>query len=271
DLAVTLGFISSDTVQILLGNGDGTFTLGASYAIGPVSQSIVAADLRKNGKTDLAVAALEGGAIAVLLGNGDGTFEQPVLYGILDPMAVAVGDMNGDGISDLVAIRADASNGLVYIFPGSGYGTFRSPEIFYPVGQFPRDLALADFNGDHQLDVTVADQSGYKEYVLLNTGHVSFSPITPMHFGKQKVGTTSPPQKVVMTNQGKTLLAIHSMKATGQFSVTSTCGTSLAAKASCTISVTFSPTTAGLKSGTVQINDSASAKPQVVALSGTGD
>ncbi len=271
DLAVTLGFISSDTVQVLLGNGDGTFTLGASYALGLVSQSIVAADLRKNGKTDLVVAELEGGGIGVLLGNSDGTFEPPVLYRILDPEAVDVGDMNGDGIPDLVAVRANARNGLVYGFLGNGDGTFRSPQIFDPVGQFPRALALADFNGDHQLDVTVADQTKSREYTLLNTGQVSFSPIRQVRFGKQKVGTTSPSQTVTMTNNGRSALTIASMKTNGQFRETSTCSTSLAAKATCTISVTFSPTSTGLKSGTVQINDSASTKPQVIALSGSGD
>lgn len=272
DLAVGLNEHNEGQVQILLGNGDGTFRLGQAYTLsGPDPMSMAAADLRKNGTTDLAVTESEGGGVGVLLGNRDGTFEQPVLYSVLFPEAVAVGDMNGDGIPDLVAISNNSQLGSVQVLPGNGDGTFRKPGIFGPVGLFVRDLALADFNGDHQLDVTVADQSGYKEYVLLNTGHVSFSPITPIHFGKQKVGTTSPPQTVTMTNTGKTALAIHSMKTTGQFSETSTCGTSLAAKASCAISLTFSPTSTGQKSGTVQINDSASTKPQIVALSGTGD
>ena len=57
-------------MQILLGNGDGTFTLGDSYALDPNPLAIVAADLRNNGETDLAVAALESAGLAVLLGNG---------------------------------------------------------------------------------------------------------------------------------------------------------------------------------------------------------
>jgi hypothetical protein len=287
DLAATLGYISSDSAQMLLGNGDGTFTLGASYTLDPSSLAIVAADLRNNGKTDLAVAQFGGNALAVLLGNGDGTFQQPVEYTLgwsffvgVSPATVAVGDMNGDGIPDLVTAPYIISNNnnysAVYIFPGKGDGTFGSAEISYPsaYNSLPQGLALADFNGDHQLDVTFADglgtHSGISEYVLLNTGNVKFSPITPLSFANQKHGTTSPPQTVTLTNEGKAALSITSIKTTGEFGATSTCGKKVAAKASCTISVTFSPKKAGAFSGTVQINDSASSKAQVIALSGKG-
>lgn len=115
-----------------------------------------------------------------------------------------------------------------------------------------------------------ASGTNYVE-VLLNTGTVTFSPTTPLAFKKQTVGTTSAPQTVTLTNAGKTALKISSMKATGQFGMTSTCGSSVAAGANCAISVTFSPKSKGAKSGTVSINDSASSKPQVIELSGTGD
>jgi hypothetical protein len=179
--------------------------------------------------------------------------------------------MNGDGIPDLVSVRNDSQFGWVQVFVGNGDGTFRNPRTFRPIGLFLEDLALGDFNGDHQLDVVTADFSGSSEYTPLNTGQVSFFPIRQVRFGKQKVGTTSLPQTVTMTNNGRSALTIASMKTNGQFRKTSTCGTNLAAKATCTISVTFSPTSTGQKSGTVQINDSASTKPQVIALSGTGD
>jgi hypothetical protein len=284
DLALTENFISSGAAQILLGNGDGTFTLGASYTLDLTSAlAIAAADLRNNGKTDLAVAALQSPGLVVLLGNGDGTFQLPVYYdfpGSTSSVTVAVGDMNGDGIPDLVAVPTVNSHNTnysaVYIFPGKGDGTFGSPEISYPVASnsFPQGLALADFNGDHQPDITFADEfsqpNGVSEYVLLNTGTVKFSPFTPLSFKNQKHGTTSPPQTVTLTNEGNATLSISSFKTTGEFGATSSCGKSVAAKASCTISVTFSPKGTGEMSGTVQINDSASSKPQVIALSGRG-
>jgi hypothetical protein len=277
DLALTENFISSGAVQILLGNGDGTFTLGDSYALDPNPLAIVAADLRNNGKTDLAVAALESAGLAVLLGNGDGTFQQPVYYDFgkdTNSTNVAIGDMNGDGIPDLVAaptVNPDNFNySAVYIFPGKGDGTFGSPEISYPVayGSFPTGLTLADFNGDHKLDVAIADQTSIRQHALLNTGQVKFSPVSMLSFSNQKKGTTSSPQIVTLTNQGPSRLNISSMTTTGNFEATSTCGKSVIAKATCTISVTFRPNISGELYGTVQIIDSASTKPQVIALSG---
>ncbi len=279
--------LSGEVVQILLGNGDGTFSVGTSYRIDD-AESIVAADLRNNGKTDLAVAGLESPGPAVLLGNGDGTFEQPVYYDLggtfsVNPssVTVAIADMNGDDIPDLVSAPT-VPVGLnrysaVYVFPGNGDGTFGKPEGSYPVASnsLPNGLALADFNGDGQLDVTIADEFGHagglSEYVLLNTGRIKFSPLAPLSFKNQRHGTTSPPQTVTLTNQGKATLFITSIKATGEFGATSTCGRSVAVKASCTISVTFSPKSAGAFSGAVQISDSASSKPQVIALSGKGN
>jgi hypothetical protein len=272
--------LSGDFVQILLGNGDGTFSTGTDYSIDPTAGSIVAADLRNNGITDLAVAPLESPGPAVLLGNGDGTFQQPVYYGLglASSTTVAIGDMNGDGIPDLVSaptlIANNTNYSAVYIFAGKGDGTFVAPEISFPVASnsFPEGLALADFNGDHKLDVAIADGLGNQgEHTLLNTGAIKFSPLTPLSFKNQRHGTTSPPQTVTLTNQGKATLFITSIKATGEFGATSTCGKSVAVKASCTISVTFSPKSAGAFSGAVQITDSASSKPQVIALSGKGN
>jgi hypothetical protein len=270
DLALTLGFGSSDTVQILVGNGNGTFTLGASYELDALnSDSMIAADFRNDGRTDLAVAELEGRGVAVLLGKGDHEFEQPLTYEIPSALAVAAADMNGDGVLDLVASTAEVSPGGVGVLLGSGNGTFGDATL-YPTGGFPTALAIADFNGDHKPDVTTCDQTGDAETVLLNTGVVGFSPTTPLTFRAQAVGTNSAEQSVTLTNTGTGELKIQSMKASAEFSITSTCGSRLASGTSCTISATFSPTKKGAVQGTISIIDSASSKPQVIELLGTG-
>jgi hypothetical protein len=173
DLAIAIGEESSGEVQALFGNGDGTFSQGDIYNIAPEPSSIVAADLRKNNKTDLVVGEFGGTGVAVLLGNGNGTFQKPVVYAAGGPLGVAVGDMNGDGIPDIVAATTTnvGISGLVDVLLGKGDGTFKTAQQ-YPAGDFPSAVAIADFNNDHLTDVAIADQVGDAAVVLLGTGVV---------------------------------------------------------------------------------------------------
>ena len=90
-------------------------------------------------------------------------------------------------------------------------------------------------------------------------------------FGNEVVGTTSPAQALMLSNYGTTALNIASVAVTADFGETDTCsGSSLASGASCTINVTFKPSTAGSASGTLSVTDDALSSPQIVLLSGTG-
>jgi hypothetical protein len=118
----------------------------------------------------------------------------------------------------------------------------------------------------------VADYGGNAVGVLLNTGVASFSPTTPLSFNPQLLGTASPPHTVTLTNAGTTTLSITSLSTKKPFQLGggTTCGTTVAPGANCTLSVIFKPTVMGLKSGLLVLNDSASIKPEVIELSGTG-
>ncbi len=98
---------------------------------------------------------------------------------------------------------------------------------------------------------------------------VSLSP-SSLTFPPQKVSTSSSPQTVLLTNTGNALLSISSIKASGPFSQTNTCGSSVAAGASCSIAVTFKPIVTGPATGTLTVTDNATPATQTVSLKGTG-
>lgn len=90
-------------------------------------------------------------------------------------------------------------------------------------------------------------------------------------YPKQKVGTTSKPKTFTLTNNQSVTLTNIAISTTGDFAVSATtCGTSLAAKGKCTISVTFTPTQTGTRTGQLSVSDSASNSPQTATLKGTG-
>ena len=99
-------------------------------------------------------------------------------------------------------------------------------------------------------------------------GSLTASP-SSVSFGSTAVGATST-STVTVSNPGSAAVSMASVGVTGPFSETNNCGTSLAAGASCTVSVTFAPTAAGSASGTLSVNSSAPGSPLTVALSGTG-
>ncbi|HEY1704552.1 MAG TPA: choice-of-anchor D domain-containing protein [Trebonia sp.] len=89
-------------------------------------------------------------------------------------------------------------------------------------------------------------------------------------FGNENVGSTGSAQSVTVSNPGTSAVSMSSVGVTGPFGESNNCGTSLAAGASCTVSVTFTPTAAGAATGTLSVNSSAPGSPLTVALAGTG-
>jgi hypothetical protein len=119
--------------------------------------------------------------------------------------------------------------------------------------------------------IVMSDNAPSKSQTVQVTGTGSTVGVAPVSltFPTQVVGTSSSAQIVTLSNQGSNALAIASITVTGDFGESNTCGSSLAAGASCPISIVFTPTTTGIRSGTLQISDSDPTSPQSVTLSGT--
>jgi hypothetical protein len=106
---------------------------------------------------------------------------------------------------------------------------------------------------------------------LSGSGYVTNGTFIPsiIPFANTAVGATSSPQPVTVTNMGSVAMTVSAVTVTGGFAQTNTCS-SIPASGTCTISVTFVPTTSGAQTGTLTINDNAQGNPHAVSLSGTG-
>jgi Abnormal spindle-like microcephaly-assoc'd, ASPM-SPD-2-Hydin len=124
-------------------------------------------------------------------------------------------------------------------------------------------------------NITITDSAVGSPQQISLTGTGSTAPIVSLSsgsltFGSQVLNTTSAAQAVMLTNTGTASLSITSTVASGDYAQTNTCGASVAAGANCTISVTFTPTATGTRTGAITITDNAAGSPQSVNLTGTG-
>jgi hypothetical protein len=192
---VTANRESSD-LSVLLGRGDGSFakrrTLAVDeFALRPVD--VLLADINGDGRLDI-VTANEGlgtgtiypepvvpGGVCILFGLGDGTFTPPqVELMTAHPGAVAVADLNGDELPDIVATVGrpaewqeapapdlwkvgDISSGAVYVLLQQFDGTYSSQQAATAVGRLPSDVAVTDLDGDGAPDVVFCT-TGFAEF-----------------------------------------------------------------------------------------------------------
>jgi hypothetical protein len=268
DVLVTAQFGTTYSIGILLGNGDGTLQDVILQPTDFVPATVAVGDLNHDGKMD-AVLAYDLGGIGVFLGNGDGTLRPAVNYNTtgISGEEVVVGDLNHDGRLDVAIDVASTIESGMDVLWGNGDGTLQDAQYF---GAGKTGLvAVGDVNGDRLPDF-IMGSSAFGAVTMLNTGVVSFSPTTPLTFLTQLINTKSPAQTVTLTNSGKSRLSISSIKVSGPFKASNTCGSSLAPGAKCTISALFQPTTTGSLGGLITLTDGASSKPQYIELLGAG-
>ncbi len=165
---------TDNTVSILLGNGDGTFTDTSTVIVGNGPTAITTGNFDTSSTTSnflgLAVTNGSDGTVSILLGNGNGSFNVPAAPAPSppnpDPAAILPADFNNDGLPDLVV--ANEGSDTVSVYLGLGDGTFLPP-LSVATGNTPVALAAGDVNNDGFSDVAVSNESSDTASVILNT------------------------------------------------------------------------------------------------------
>jgi len=180
DLAVASFNNLSATVQVLLNQRSGHFTLGRTYALGAGRQpyGLAAGDVTRDGYPDLVVGDLAGNAFLVLGNQQDGTFSPAVAYATgagSQPFAVALSDIDSDGWVEVVTSHIGANTLGVWLnqptgplLPGGRWATGPNSE--------PSRLATGDLNQDGRPDLVVANSASGTIGVLLSASVLATQP-----------------------------------------------------------------------------------------------
>jgi hypothetical protein len=169
DLIAVFPVVSgSDAVGVLAGNGDGSFQPVVQVAVAPDASSVVVADMNGDSIPDLVTPDDFRNEVNVMLGTGGGGFlpRQSFTIGTYaHPRSLSVGDLNGDGVLDV--LTANYSRSDVSVLLGRGDGSLfsaRVSEFYGPRGSTPV-MDVADVDDDGLLDLAVVGQELVGDYL----------------------------------------------------------------------------------------------------------
>lgn len=167
------------TVSVLLGQPLGGYQAATNYPVGEdvIPMSVVLADVDQDGRVDIVAAGsidFWSGTVAVLLGNANGTFGTAANFVVGNSAdALAMGDLNSDGMLDVVTANRAYLDASVTVLLGKGDGSFEG-RVDYAVGLEPASLQIADLDGDGILDIVTANEDGDSVSVLRGRGDGTF-------------------------------------------------------------------------------------------------
>lgn len=168
-LDLVTGNTQASTVSVLIGNGDGTFQSRVDYAVGANVRGLALLDADGDGDMDIAACAFGAGHVAVLLNDGTGAFGSLSTFdgGGSGEFGLAAGDMNEDGIDDLIVGLRSSQRIAVHL--GQGDGTFVESDNL-PCGGGVWMIVMGDIDGDGHLDASTANGASASGSILLGDG-----------------------------------------------------------------------------------------------------
>ena len=184
DLAVANG--GDDNVTIRLGDGMGGFPTASTVGAGNGPTSIAVGDFNRDGKQDLAVSNGLSDNVTIRLGDGMGGFPDANASTVSaggDPVAIAIGDFNGDGKQDFGVANASSDNVTIQLntcnaIPCGNTNFMQPAGSPIPVGSYPFPLAVGDFNQDGKQDLATGNFQSNTVRILLGDGMGGFTEAT---------------------------------------------------------------------------------------------
>jgi hypothetical protein len=179
-LDIVVACSGTNEVGVLLGYGDGTFTIPTKYSTGNHSLplSVAIADLDNDNKLDIAVANYGNDSIIVLLGDGNGNFsDQNITFfnsSNSNPYSIAISDFNADNRSDIAVVNFDF-NYVDIILNYRNYSFLSQTTYTTNIDSDPASVVIADLNNDNQLDIIVANAGNNNVDIFLGYGNGTFS------------------------------------------------------------------------------------------------